>query len=81
MSPQEHDAILLHLEYIKAAVDGTNTRLDVQNGRIRVVEQAVAVLEDRQTDARASGRRWGAGAGAFVGGVIVAVYQYFGGNK
>ena len=74
------DPVLVHLCYLREAVDGVNARLDIQNDRIRLTETDLAVLKDRQSEARTSGGKWGAGAGAFVGGAIVAVYQYFGGK-
>lgn len=52
-----------------------NDRLDALNGRTRVNETAIAVLQDRTSEARTAGRNYGAGAGAAVGGLITVLYQ------
>lgn len=74
-------SVLVHLEYIREAVDGVNERLDAQNGRLREAEQDIAVLKDRSDDAKTTGRNWGATAGA-IGGLIGGfVAGLFGGGK
>ena len=76
---------------VNERVDGVNQRLDVLNGRTRTSEIAIAVLEDRSDRAEALARQatetaatharyWGGGAGAFVGGVVIAVIKFFSGH-
>lgn len=76
------DGILVHLQYIRAAVDGVNGRLDALNGRTRTVENKVAVLEDRSDEAKAEGKKsgavWGATAGGFLAAVVWVLHALFG---
>jgi hypothetical protein len=69
---------------IRERVDGVNTRLDTLNGRTRTSELAIAVLTDRseraEREARETGVKWGGAAGAFVGGLVVALWKLFGGH-
>lgn len=74
------DSILTHLEYIRAAVDAVNARLDIINGRVRTTEIDIAVLRDRASEARNSGAKWGAGVGAGVAGAVAGLWQFFGGG-
>jgi hypothetical protein len=79
---------LAHIGYLREDVAGITTRLDRLNGKTDTHSQKIAVLEDRADEARdvaraeakKAGGRWGA-VGMFGGGVIVAIYQYFGGAK
>lgn len=75
------EQLLIHVEYIREGIDGVHARLDALNGRTRTNETDIAVLKDRSADARKAGGLWGAGAGAFVGGVLAVLYQTFGGSK
>lgn len=36
--------IIVHLEYIKKAVDAIEQRLEVQNGRVRAAERSIGIL-------------------------------------
>lgn len=45
MTEQEHGLILKLLQEVDGKVDGINGRLDVQNGRVRRCENAIAVLQ------------------------------------
>lgn len=76
----EHDDILIHIKYIREAVDGVNGRLDVLNSRTRKVENKVSVLEDRSDAARRISRNWGAGAGAAIGGAMIAAWKMLSGQ-
>lgn len=53
-----------------------------QNGKVAQHTTELAVLrveqETLKEDARSSGRNWGAGAGAFVGGVIAVLSAVWG---
>lgn len=60
---------VVHLLYIRAAVDGVNKRLDDLNGRTRENEEDIAVLKDRSADAKKSGGIAGT-IGGFLGGVL-----------
>lgn len=71
------DEILIHLQYLREGVDGINERLDAQNGRIRTLENDMAVVKDRQSEARQDGGKWGGIAGGFAGGMVSALVQYF----
>lgn len=62
---------------LRERVDGVNERLDVLNGRTRTSELAIAVLNDRSERAEQHARIWGGGAGAVVGGAIIAVWKWF----
>lgn len=44
MTEQEHGLILRLLQEVDGKVDGINTRLDCQNGRVRKCEDTLAVL-------------------------------------
>ena len=68
------EQIFVHLEYLKDGVDGINSRLDAQNGRIRTTETEIAVLKDRSEGQRKTSGAWGAGGG-FVGGLLAAFVQ------
>lgn len=74
------DPVLIHLEYIKARVDTVVARLDAQNGRLAKNEMAIALIEDRATEARdvarQSGARWGASVGAGAAATIAAIWQF-----
>lgn len=73
--------LLIHLEYIRDAVDGVNARLDAQNGRIRTAETKIAILEDRAQSSSRKAGSMGATAGGFVGGALLVVYQLLFGTK
>lgn len=45
MADNKTEQILVHLEYLREGMDGVNARLDVQNGRVRTAERAIAVLQ------------------------------------
>ena len=76
--------LLVHLEYLRAAVDGVNERLDILNGRTRKLETDVAILHDRADrvteiarDSKHRAVRLGAALGAGIAAVISGVAQYF----
>ena len=75
------DEFLAHVTYIREDIAAVHARLDTLNGRTRTLETAVAVLQDRSSEAKATGRAAGAGAGAVIGGILIAVWQYFGAGK
>lgn len=75
--PESTEEILIHLQYLRDGVDGINKRLDTQNGRIRTLENDMAVVKDRQSEARQDGGKWGGIAGGFAGGLVSAIAQYF----
>lgn len=84
----EHPEILVRLEYISKATDDIRAHLRELNTKtarnvsdIAVLQSQMQDVRQQDIDARKSGGRWGAGAGAFVGGIIVAVYQMFGGAR
>lgn len=81
---------------LRERVDGVNARLDVLNGRTRTSELAIAVLNDRseraesiasaaaadaKSQARETGWKWGGGAGAAIGGAIVAAWKLLSGGQ
>lgn len=68
------DELLVHISYIKQGIDAINEKLEAQNGRVRTAETDIAILKDRQSDARKSGTTWGAGGG-FVGGLVAGFLQ------
>jgi hypothetical protein len=82
-----HDDLNKLADRIEARVDkrcdGIDERLDRQNGRLRKSESEIAVLWDRTLQAKQeggaagknSGAKWGAGAGAMIGGAILAIYK------
>ena len=69
--------ILTHLQYLREGQDESNRQLREINGRLRVAEQRVGVLETRADDARMSGAKWGAGVGAVMSALINSVIQAF----
>lgn len=69
-SEDNKDPVLVHLSYIKDAVDGVNARLDILNGRQRTAEQDIAVLKDRSEEAKTTSRNQGAVWGSIAGGVM-----------
>lgn len=79
------DQLLVHVEYMRTGIDQINDRLDAQNGRVRTVETAVAVLNTQVDLAKETGQKWGAGTGAaaggFVGGLLLALHSFLGGSK
>lgn len=75
---ESNETLLVHLQYLRQGIDGINERLDAQNGRIGLTEKKVAVLEDREGDARLSGTKWGAGVGAGAAAALTALYHYLG---
>jgi len=81
MSDLTRDEFLAHMGYLREDIAGVNNRLDVLNGQTRKHGEEIAVLKDRGADARKTGGAWGATAGAFVGGLFVALYQFLGGSK
>jgi len=85
MGDLTRDEFLAHMGYLREDIAGVHTRLDALNGQTRKHGEAIAVLQDRDTDSRSEARKGGlisgATAGTFVGGIIVALYQYFGGGK
>jgi len=75
LSRAEFDARLTSLDQaLDRHADRIVVRLDAINGRVRSTETRVAVLEDRDATADATGRataaRWGAGIAALVSGVV-----------
>jgi hypothetical protein len=78
-----HDDLNKLADRIEARVDSRcdriDTRLDVLNGSTGKAERDIAVLQDRSALASAEGKsagaKWGAGAGAAIGGAILAVYK------
>ena len=77
MEHTSNEEVLVHLKYLREGVDGIKDRLDEQNGRIRTAETKVAILEDRQLEARKAGGI----CGGIVSGVIVAMHYILGGGK
>lgn len=79
------DQALVHLEYLREGMDEARERLNEQNGRLRAVELAATALSIRVDVAKETGQKWGAGTGAaaggFVGGLLLALHQIFGGGK
>lgn len=63
------DELLVHITYIREAVDQVNRQVFAQNGRIGKAETDIAILKDRQSDARKMGGAWGTGGG-FLGGLV-----------
>ena len=67
---------MTHLEYIRKAVDGINTRLDTINGRVQKAETKLAVIEDRTSEARQEAKdagrksaiKWASAIGALLAG-------------
>jgi len=57
-----------------------NERLDALNGRTRVAEQKIAVLEDRGVRSRDHGARWGAGLVGAMGVLVEIIRQTWGGK-
>ena len=47
MSELSRDEFLLHMQLIRQDIAGVDNRLDVLNGRTRIAENAIAVLEGR----------------------------------
>ena len=80
--PLTRAEFLTHVGYLREDVKGVNDRLDIVNGRTRAVENKVSVLEDRSDESKRDGMRWGGAAGALIGGMMTALYNYFhhGGN-
>lgn len=79
--PEQHHAILVHLEYIKAGIDELKEGQLVQNGQLGRHETAIAILKDRADEARNSGAKWGAGVGAGMSALVAGLWQVFGGGK
>lgn len=76
--PESHDAIIVHLEYIKAGIDELKNGQRLQNGTLAKHDAAIAVLQDRSRSAKAQGRNWGAGAGTlggFLGGLLAGLFK------
>lgn len=65
---------------IDKRADGLDERLDLLNGRTRKNENDIAVLKDRSDEGKRAGAKWGAGAGAAIGGAIVTVYKLVSGQ-
>jgi hypothetical protein len=65
LATDRHQQVLSALAEIKKTVAGTNERLDVLNGRTRLVELKTAVLEERSPSRQ--GGVWGAVGGAVSG--------------
>lgn len=71
---------------IKAAVieerqSAVKAQLDRIEMAVTSLPQRVAILETRESDARTSGAKWGAGMGAFVAAIIAGLSAVFGGAK
>jgi len=78
MPDSQHEVVLVHLEYLRTAVDETNEHLRLLNGRMASVETRATVLETEAKSARTAGRNWGAGAGTaggFLGGLLAALFK------
>jgi hypothetical protein len=69
--------MLVHLEYLREGQDKTNAHLAVVNGRLGKAETEIAILNDRA----AKGAVLSGAVGTFVGGVIIAAYQWWVGAK
>ena len=81
MDEQPSNATLsVHLDYIRRAVDETNTHLRTLNGRVGEAEQSIAVLQSQATDARTSGAKWGGIVGGIITGAGMALAQLFQGK-
>lgn len=87
MSDATSDLVLVHLEYLRKSVDETNRLLALQNGRVRTLENDVAVLKDRAAEAKAFGdeakltaRRWGGGI-AVLAATLHALVSVLSGQK
>ena len=76
MSELSRDEFLLHMQLIRQDIAGVDNRLDVLNGRTRIAENAIAVLEDRSNEGKAAGIKWGAVSGVSVSGALWAVWEF-----
>ena len=66
--PIEREEFETWMNLLRSDIHGVQDRLDTINGRTRVVEQAIAVLEDRRDTGKAAA--WG---GGIAGGVVAVV--------
>lgn len=77
----EREDLQFFTELIREDIKGVHVRLDALNGKTNRNTTDIAVLQSQQEQNNKSMRNqsvgWGTGAGAFVGGLIIAVYQYF----
>lgn len=78
---EQEQIVLVHLEYLRERMDGVIERLDKQNGKLERHGQDIAVLQDRASEARNSGAKWGAGVGAGAAALVAGLWQVFGGSK
>ena len=80
--PASHsDVVLVHLGYLREKMDEVVQHMEKQNGKLEQHGQAIAILQDRATEARATGAKWGAGIGAVAAGIITAIWQILGWGK
>jgi hypothetical protein len=80
MGEPTHEALLVHLEYIRKAADQTNAHLATLNGRMGDAEQAIAVIQSQESDARTAGAKYGSIFGGLIAGAAM-VWQFFQGGK
>lgn len=66
-----------HVVEALSRIEATTT---ATNGVVTSLHTSVAVLEDRQHEARNTAAKWGAALGAFVAAVIGGVSAFFGGK-
>lgn len=70
-----------YVDIIRADIKGVQDRLDDINGRTRITEQNIAVLQDRsnrfQGETKRITSRWGAGA-VIIAAMAEFLHQWFG---
>ena len=69
MSDTPDEVVLVHLSYLRQKMDEVVDHMRTQNGKLETHGNRLAVLEDRASEARNTGARWG----AFMGGIITAI--------
>lgn len=71
MAELERDEFETWMGVLREDIKGVHVRLDLLNGRTRVTESKIAVLEDRGSDARRGGMVSGG-----IGAAIVALAEF-----
>jgi hypothetical protein len=79
--PVEREDLQLVFNPLDNKVDRILDHLERLNSKTEKNSIDIAVLKTVQEQTKSSTRNhsmgWGAGAGTFVGGIIIAVYQFF----
>lgn len=79
--PEQKDTlgeVLVHLQYIKAGVDGMQNHLQLLNGRTRDNELDIATLKERVPEnPKRQGGIAGTIAGGVAGGIIMALQAWW----